>query len=88
MGQTAKHSDEITDEMWQQVNPFNRNMVQEFMDYKVELSEKSKIQYLSSLKIFFWWVKENLNNKDCIEIKKNVGLMSKSELLKFLEDQV
>ena len=40
------------------------------MDYKVELSEKSKIQYLSSLKIFFWWVKENLNNKDCIEIKK------------------
>jgi hypothetical protein len=27
MGQVAKHSDEITDEMWSQVNSFNRDMV-------------------------------------------------------------
>lgn len=70
MGQTAKHSDEITDEMWEQVNPFNRDMAKEFLEYKVELSAKSKIQYRSCLRIFFWWVKENLKNKDCVEIKK------------------
>lgn len=70
MGQVAKHSDEITDEMWQQVNEFNRNMVQEFLEYKIELSDQSKIQYSSALRIFFWWVHETLKDKDCIDIKK------------------
>lgn len=70
MGTVAKHSDEITDEMWQKVNPFNRDLVDEFLDYKVELSEQSKKQYRSGLRIFFWWVKEHLNNKQCIEIRK------------------
>ena len=70
MGQIAKRSDEISDEMWLEVNEFNRNMVQEFLEYKVELSEKSKIQYTSALRIFFWWVKNNLKDKDCVEIKK------------------
>ena len=70
LGQIAKRSDDITDEMWEKVNKFNRDMVQEFLDYKIELSEQSKIQYRSSLRIFFWWVYENLNDKDCVEIKK------------------
>lgn len=70
MGVTAKHSDEITDEMWQQVNKFNRDLVNEFLESKIELSEKSRIQYESGLKIFFWWVYENLDNKNCVEIKK------------------
>lgn len=56
--------------MWSQVNKFNRDMVQEFLDYKIELSAKSKVQYVSCLRIFFWWVKENLKDKDCVEIKK------------------
>lgn len=70
MGVTAKHSDEITDEMWQKVNKFNRDLVKEFMDSKIELSKQSRTQYISGLKIFFWWVYENLNNKDCIDIRK------------------
>lgn len=70
MGVTAKHSDEITDEMWQQVNKQNRDLVVEYLDSKVELSEKTKIGYESGLKIFFWWVHENLNDKLCFEIKK------------------
>lgn len=45
-------------------------MVDEFLEYKVELSAQSKIQYKSSLRIFFWWVHENLKDKDCIDIKK------------------
>ncbi len=70
MDTIAKRSDEITDEMWQKVNKFNRDLSQEFMDSKIELSEKSKIQYASGLRIFFWWVHENLENKKCIDIKK------------------
>lgn len=70
MGTTAKHSEEITEEMWSEVNEFNRNLVSEFLDNKVELSEKTQLVYLSGLKIFFWWVKENLDNKACIDIKK------------------
>ena len=70
MGVTAKHSDEITEEMWLQVNDFNRKMVEEYLENKVELSTKSQIGYLSGLKIFFWWVYENLEDKKCIDIKK------------------
>lgn len=70
MGTIAKNCVEVTNEMWQQVNEFNRNLVKEFMEYKVELSEQSKIQYISNLRIFFWWVHENLGDKNCIEIKK------------------
>ena len=70
MGKTAKHSDEVTDEMWNEVNPFNRDMVQEFLENQTHLSKKSLVQYESGLRIYFYWVKENLNNKQCVEIKK------------------
>ena len=70
MGVNAKRSEDITEEMWQQVNKFNRDLVDEYLESKVELSDKSKIGYESGLKIFFWWVHENLEDKKCIDIKK------------------
>lgn len=69
-GKNAKRSDDITDEMWLEVNEFNRNMVQEFLDNQTELAVKTKIGYKSGLRIFFYWVKQNLNNKSFLEIKK------------------
>lgn len=66
----AKRSDEVTDEMWEEVSKFNRDMVNEYLENQTHLSAKSQIQYASALRIFFWWVKENLNNKNCIDIKK------------------
>ena len=66
----AKRSDSITDEMWNEVCEFNRNMVEEYLNDQVDLSAKTKIGYTSGLKIFFYWVKENLNNKECVNIKK------------------
>ena len=69
-GKSAKHSDGITDEMWQDVNQFNRDMVEEYLDNQAELSAKSKICYESGLRIFFYWVKEHLNNKCMLDIKK------------------
>lgn len=66
----AKRSDSITDEMWAEVCEFNRNMVNEYLEDQTDLSIKTKIAYTSGLRIFFYWVKENLDNKKCIEIKK------------------
>lgn len=69
-GINAKRSDEITDDVWLDVNEFNRNMVQEYLDNQAELSKKTKIAYTSGLRVFFVWVKDYLNNKNCLEIKK------------------
>lgn len=69
-GKNAKRSEEITDEMWSEVLEFNRNMVKEYLENQADLSSKTKIGYESGLKIFFYWVKEHLNNKSCLEIKK------------------
>ncbi len=66
----AQRSDDVTDEMWNEVCEFNRNMVQEYLDNQAELSAKTKIGYTSALRIFFYWVKEHLNNKSCLDIKK------------------
>ena len=38
--------------------------------FKTELAAKSKIAYKSGLRIFFYWVKQNLNNKSFLDIKK------------------
>ncbi len=69
-GKNAKRSDDITDEMWSEVLEFNRNMVQEYLDNQTELAIKTKIAYKSGLRIFFYWVKQNLNNKSFLDIKK------------------
>ena len=68
--QNAKRSDDVTDEMWEQVNKFNRDMVHDYLSNQTHLSPKSLVGYTSALRIYFWWVKENLNDKNCTEIKK------------------
>lgn len=66
----GERSPEITDEMWNEVCKFNRDLVDEFLDNQTHLSSKSQSQYRSNLRIFFVWVKDNLNNKQCVDIKK------------------
>ena len=43
----AKRSEEITNEIWKQVNEFNREMVQDYLDNQTDLS-------LNSSGISFW----------------------------------
>ena len=69
-GKIADRSEEITDEEWEQVNEFNREMVQDYLDNQADLSVKTKPAYKSGLRVFFVWVKNNLKNKDFTEIKK------------------
>lgn len=69
-GKIAQRTDEITEEEWLTVNKFNREMVQDYLDNQTHLSPKSLNAYRSALRIFFLWVKQNLKDKDCVEIKK------------------
>lgn len=68
--ENAKRSDEVTDAMWNQINPFNREMVEDYLSNQTHLSPKSLVGYSSALRIYFWWVKENLKDKNCTDIKK------------------
>lgn len=69
-GKNAERSEEITEEVWNKVNEFNREMVQDYLDNQTELSLKTKKVYESGIKIFFVWVKDYLKNKSFLEIKK------------------
>lgn len=82
MGKIANHCDAITPEMWSEVLPFNRKMVEEYLDNATHLSKKSHIQYVSALKIYFYWIKENKDNKKCIDIKAKDFMMYQNSLYK------
>lgn len=69
-GKIADRSVEITDEEWQTVNEFNREMVEDYIDNQADLSVKTLPAYKSGLRIFFTWVKTNLNDKNFTDIKK------------------
>lgn len=66
----AQRTPDVTDEEWATVNKFNRDMVDEYLDSQVALSAKTIKGYTSGLRIFFYWVKEHLDDKKCIDIKK------------------
>lgn len=59
----------VTEAEWNEVCEFNRKLYDEFLTNSVELSPKSLAAYKSSLKIWFCWVKDNLNNKQQVDIK-------------------
>jgi len=69
MAETAKRLPEVTDEQWGKVNKFNREITEEFLLESTELSPKTRVQYASALRIFFWWVYENCDDKSILEIK-------------------
>lgn len=53
-GKIADRSEEITDEEWLEVNEFNREMVQDYLDNQSDLSLQTKPAYKSGLRIFFF----------------------------------
>lgn len=59
----------ITDAEWAEVNEWNRFILDDFLSNSTELSPKSLKAYHSNLRIFFIWVKDNLNNKQLTDIK-------------------
>lgn len=66
----AKKADDVTDEMWNQVRQEHRDLVKEYLDVSTHLSPRTKTQYESGLRHFFWWVHEILNDKPLNKISK------------------
>lgn len=64
-----KKLEHITPELWEGVSDFNKTILEDFLTNSTELSPKTRKAYESNLKIWFVWVKDNLNNKSQIEIK-------------------
>ena len=72
---------DVSDSEWDEVNKDNRKFVEEFLTQMVQLSPQTLKQYTSGLKIFFRYVKENLNNKLFTEIKPRDFLMYQNWLI-------
>lgn len=66
----AKRLHDITDEMWDKVKEEHRNLVSEYLDVSTHLARRTKIQYTSGLRHFFWWVHNVLNDKPLNKISK------------------
>ncbi len=60
----------ISDDMWDNVLKEHRDLVDEFLDVNTHLSNHSKKQYKSALRIWFYFVYESLNNKHIAKITK------------------
>lgn len=66
----ADKLDEITDEKFNKVNKENRELMEEYLKVSKQLSKKTRRQYVSCLRQFFYWVYEELNDKVFYKITK------------------
>ncbi len=65
----AKKLPDITDELWEKVDPVYKELVEEYLT-SVDLSTQSKKQYRSALRQFGFFLYDSLNNKPLYKIKK------------------
>jgi len=64
------------------INPKNRKMVEEFLRESVHLSPQTLKQYSSAIKIYFWWIHENVEDKNFHDIKSRDFLMYQNYLIR------
>ncbi len=74
--------DEVSDDKWSLVNEKNRKIVEEFLEQSTTLSDQTLKQYKSGLRIYFYWVKENANDKYFYELKSRDFLFYQNWLTK------
>lgn len=69
---TVYNANLVTEEKWEQVNKENKDLLEEFIEYKRSTgkSEETIYQYYSMLRIFFVWLLENAKNKFFVDITK------------------
>jgi len=65
----AKKLKDMTEEMYQLCNDYNKQIIEEFIDSSDELSPKTKPQYRSSLRIWINYIREHCGNKPIHEIE-------------------
>ena len=75
-----KKLNQVSDSQWEEVNEFNREIVEEFLSQQ-HLSPQTLKQYRSALRQFFYWVKEKCNDKPLYELKARDALKFQNYLL-------
>ena len=72
MGRKTKKNSLYDPKVWDKVNPENKELVDEFLDYlqSTDHSEQTIYQYNNDLRIFLCYICEFLNNKHFTEITK------------------
>ncbi len=71
---------EVTDVQWKKINKWNRDIVQEFLSQQ-HLSPETIKQYKSTLRQFFWWVKNSCDDKALHELKPRDALKYQNYLI-------
>lgn len=79
----ADSSKPVTDEMWENVAESTRYFYDEYFKINARLSPDTLIQYKSALKIFFYYIYENMRNKPIWKIKKTDFM----KYVNYLEDR-
>jgi integrase len=80
LAEITKKSDQITDEQWEKVHEFNRNITEEFLQ-QGHLSPQTKKGYESALKIFFVFVHDKCKNLPLHELKPKHALQYQNYLM-------
>jgi len=73
---------EITDEQWNSVNEINRKIAEEFLRESIQLSDETLRQYASALRIFYYYIKQNAENKNFYDIKPKDFLLYQNWLIR------
>lgn len=79
--ETRSRIEDVSEEQWQEVNKENRKMVEEYLKQSTQLSDQSIKQYTSALRIYFYWVSQNKDNKNFWEIKPRDFLLYQNWLV-------
>lgn len=82
MGRSKNNIPEVTNEEWSEVSIVNRKMVEEFIKENVHLAKDTLTQYTSALRIYFRWVKDNIDNKPFYDIKSKDFLKYQNYLIR------
>jgi len=72
---------EVNGLQWNSINKKNKRIVEEFLKQSSHLSDQTIKQYTSALRIFFYWIKENRDDKDYWGIKSRDFLFYQNYLL-------
>lgn len=72
MGRSTVYNDIVTDELWEQVNPDNKELLEEFIEYlhSTDKSELTIINYKSDIQICFVWALKHNKNKFFVDFTK------------------
>lgn len=72
MGRKTVYNDVFSEELWEKVNKDNKDLLNDFVDYKKSSNKSSQTiyQYYQAMRIFFIWNLEYNDNKFFIDLKK------------------